>query len=209
MPQLHGQSRQQLQLIAWETFIAADNPVRVVDAFVDILDVEDLGFLIKGKSHEGRPAFSVAALLKLYFYGYLNRVRSSKQLEKVVDTNMELFWLLEEAKPRYKTIADFRKNNKKALRNTFKTFNRFLKGEGLFNGDTLAVDGTKIGVQNSKKNNYNEKKIKQYLDYRLQAAGNGFFAFCRVFLSFFKPFSPKTTRLQMIIFSNFLSLRRG
>lgn len=108
---------------------------------------------------EGRPAFSSKTLLKLYLYGYQNRCRSSRQLMRVAQTNIELFWLLHEAKPCYKTIADFRKNNTRALTKTFSTFTQFLRGEGLLQGDTVAVDGTKIAAHNSKKNNYNPKKI--------------------------------------------------
>ena len=154
-----------MQLSCWEQFIEEDNPVRVIDAFVDYLDLDALGFINKGKSKEGRPAFSSGVLLKLYLYGYLNRIRSSRQLEKAARRNVELFWLLHEAKPCYKTIADFRKDNPKALESSFKQFNQFLKGEGLFAGDTVAADGTKMGAQNSKKNNYNAKKIEQHLAY--------------------------------------------
>jgi len=82
MPQKTGQSRHQIQMLAWEQFIDDDNPVRVIDLFVDFLDIDKLGFISKGKSSEGRPAFTANALLKLYLYGYLNRVRSSRQLQK-------------------------------------------------------------------------------------------------------------------------------
>ena len=165
MPLLAAGSRTELQVIHWEQFIAGDNPVRVIDSFVDLLDLAQLGFVIKGKSREGRPAFSSETLLKLYLYGYLNRCRSSRQLMRAAQTNIELFWLLHEAKPCYKTIADFRKNNTRALTKTFSTFSQFLRGEGLLQGNTVAVDGTKIAAQNSKKNNYNAKKIKRHLDY--------------------------------------------
>ena len=165
MAQIHGQSRQQIQLICWEQFIDSEHPVRVVDLFVDILDLAKLGYRIKGKSKEGRPAYQAKTLLKLYLYGYLNRIRSSRQLEKAAQRNIELFWLLHQVQPGYKTIADFRKDNPKALLRTFKTFNNFLKGEDLLQTDVVAIDGTKIAAQNSKKNNYNEKKIKQHLDY--------------------------------------------
>ncbi len=165
MPIVSSGSREQLQLIHWEQFIASDNPVRVIDAFVDLLDLEQFGFIVKGKSREGRPAFSSGTLLKLCFYGYLNHCRSSRQLMRAAQRNVELFWLLQEAKPCYKTIADFRKNNTEALKKTFSALNQFLRGAGLLQGDTIAVDGTKIAAQNSKKNNYNQKKIQQHLDY--------------------------------------------
>lgn len=165
MAQIQGQSRQQIQLICWEQFIGSEHPVRVIDLFVDILDLAKLGYIIKGKSSEGRPAYQAKTLLKLYLYGYLNRIRSSRQLEKAAQRNIELFWLLHQVRPGYKTIADFRKDNPRALVRTFKTFNNFLKGEDLLTSDVVAIDGTKIAAQNSKKNNYNEKKIKQHLDY--------------------------------------------
>ncbi len=165
MPVISPCSRHQLQFFSLEQFIAQDNEVRVLDAFVDYFDLDALGFVVKGKSREGRPAFAAATLLKLYLYGYLNRVRSSRRLEKAAQTNIELFWLLQEQKPGYKTIADFRKDNNKALKNMFRQFNRFLKGEDLLQGDLVAVDGSKFGAQNSKKNNYNERKVNRHLDY--------------------------------------------
>lgn len=165
MPVLSKTNRDQIQFLSWETLIATDNPVRVIDAFVDYFDLSTLGFEPKGKSHEGRPAYGCDVLLKLYIYGYLNRIRSSRQLEKSSRKNVELFWLLQENQPCYKTIADFRKENGKALSRLFKQFNQFLKGEGLFQGDTIAVDSVKVSAQNSKKNNYNEKKVNQHLDY--------------------------------------------
>jgi transposase len=165
MPLLTKKNRDQIQFLSWETLIAADNPVRVIDAFVDYFDLSALGFKIKGKSQEGRPAYSSDVLLKLYIYGYLNRIRSSRQLAIACVRNVELFWLLHQSRPCYKTIADFRKNNGKALTGMFRQFNAFLKGEGLFESDTVAIDSVKIGAQNSKKNNYNEKKVKQHLSY--------------------------------------------
>lgn len=152
-------------MVCWETKISPDNPVRLIDAFVNYLDLPSLGFTQKGKKREGRPAFESGLLLKLYFYGYLNRIRSSRQLEKAARRNTELFWLLEEATPGYRTIATFRKIHPKPLQQVFRQFNQFLKGEGLFQGNIVAVDGTKIAAQNSKKNNYNEKKIQQHLEY--------------------------------------------
>lgn len=165
MPAISSGSRHQLQFFCLEQFIGQENEVRLLDAFVDYFDLESLGFIVKGKSREGRPAFAAGTLLKLYLYGYLNRVRSSRRLEKAAQTNIELFWLLQEQKPGYKTIADFRKDNNKALKNLFGQFNRFLKGEDLLQGDQVAIDGSKFGAQNSKKNNYNERKVKRHLEY--------------------------------------------
>jgi len=165
MPQLLGTNRHQFQLFCLEDAIPSDSEVRIMDAFVEILDLETLGFQIKGTSQEGRPAFSASALLKLYLYGYSNRVRSSRRLEREAKTNLEAQWLLKGVQPCYKTIADFRKNNTKALKATFQKFNTFYKDWDLFGAQTLALDSTKVRAQNSKKNNYNQKKVQQHLDY--------------------------------------------
>lgn len=159
------QNREQIQLFCLETAVQQDSIVRVIDAFVDALNLADLGFIIKGQINNGAPAFRSADLLKIYFYGYLNRVRSSRRLERETLTNIEAIWLIKGAKPCYKTIADFRKLNPKALKNTFRTFNRFLLEQNLFDQTKIAVDGSKFRAQNSKKNNYSEKKIEQHLDY--------------------------------------------
>ena len=94
MPIRSLQSRFQMKMLCWEQYISEDNPVRVVDAFVDYFEIDQLGFEAKGKSHEGRLANSTETLIRLYVYGYLNRIRSSRQLEKATRTNIELFWLL-------------------------------------------------------------------------------------------------------------------
>ncbi len=160
-----GQDRNQLQMLSLESLITPDNGVRVVDAFVDSLDLKSLGFIIKGQIRNGAPAFGCSTLLKLYYYGYLNRVRSSRRLEREAKTNIEAMWLVKGLSPSYKTIADFRKENKKALKQAFYSLNRFLKGEGLFDDQTVAIDGSRFHGQNSKKHNYNTRKVKRHLDY--------------------------------------------
>lgn len=159
------QDRSQLQFFCLENSVDANSPVRVIDAFVDSLDLAELGFVIKGQVKNGAPAFRAGDLLKLYFYGYSNRVRSCRLLERETKTNIEAMWLLRGAKPCYKTINNFRNDNSKALRATFRCFNQFLLGEGLFDRSKVAIDGSKFRAQNSKKNNYSEKKIEQHLDY--------------------------------------------
>lgn len=157
--------RTQLEMVSLEELIEADNPVRFVDAFVDKLELGELGFQLKELKSEGRPPFHPKVLLKLYFYGYLNGIRSSRRLEKECRRNIELHWLLGRLVPNYHTIADFRKDNPAALKNTFKLFVLFLRDADLVAGKTVAIDGTKFRAHNSKKNNFNPKKIKRHLDY--------------------------------------------
>lgn len=148
-----------------EQMIEADNPVRFVDAFVDKLELERLGYHTRQLKKEGRPPFAPEVFLKLYLYGYLNGLRSSRRLERECKRNIELQWLLGELAPNYHSIADFRKENPGALRNTFKLFVSFLKETGLVGGRTVAIDGSKVRANNSKKNNYNAKKIERHLSY--------------------------------------------
>lgn len=159
------QNRNQLQMMSLESVVDQNSIVRVIDAFVDLLDLQQIGFIIKGQIKNGAPAYRAADLLKLYYYGYSNRVRSSRRLQREANTNLEAIWLIKGCRPSYKTIADFRKDNPKALKKVFTIFNRFLLTQNLFDTDTVAIDGSKFQGQNSTKNNYNEKKIKQHLDH--------------------------------------------
>jgi transposase len=160
-----GKSREQMSMMSLECEIAADNPVRLIDLFVDQLDLNKLGFNKTSFKQEGRPSYQAADLLKLYYYGYLNRIRSSRRLETECRRNIEVWWLIRELKPGYHTIADFRKGNAGALKNAFKMFVSFLKGEDMFSKELIAVDGTKIKAQNSNKNNFNEARLKKHLAY--------------------------------------------
>ena len=160
---ISGINRHQMQLCSLEDSINQDNVVRFVDAFVEKLDIEKLGFAVIKLQKEGRPAFDRKVLLKLYFYGYLNGIRSSRRLERECTLNLELTWLLEGRRPNYHTISDFRKLNCDALCNTFKLFVLFLKDMDMIGGKTIAVDGTKARAHNSKKNNYNAKKIERHI----------------------------------------------
>lgn len=163
MPLITKHDRHQIQMFSLEGMIAKDNAVRLIDVFVDLTDMESMGFLIKGKSREGRPAYESQGLLKLFIYGYMNKLRSSRELSRACRLNIELWWLMNYLFPKYRTIGEFRKNNVKALGTLFRAFNVFLRGEGLFSDDTVAIDGSKFRAQNSKKNNYNEKKVTQHL----------------------------------------------
>lgn len=158
-------NRSQLEINCLEDLIEKENPVRFIEAFVEKLDLQQLHFIVKEIQSEGRPGFNPKAFLKLYFYGYLNGIRSSRRLEKECKRNIELHWLMGKLIPNYHSIADFRKENAVALKNTFKLFVSFLKDADLISGKTVAVDGTKMRAHNSKKNNYSAKKIQRHLDY--------------------------------------------
>jgi transposase len=171
MQHIQGISRHQLQMSSLEDKIASDNPVRFIDAFVSAIDLVEIGFKPKTLKTEGRPSFKTEVFLKLYLYGYLNGVRSSRRLEKECFRNIEVQWLLEDMRPNYHTIADFRKDNPKALKKLFKLFVSFLKDAELITGETIAIDGTKSRAHNSKKANFNQKKIdkhKEYIDAKSQ-----------------------------------------
>jgi len=160
-----GKPREQMSMMSLEAEIAADNAVRLIDLFVDQLDLSKLGFNKTNFKQEGRPSYQASDLLKLYYYGYLNRVRSSRKLEAECRRNIEVWWLIRELKPGYHTIADFRKDNANALKNAFKMFVSFLKGEDMFSKEVIVIDGTKIKAQNSNKNNFNEARLKKHLAY--------------------------------------------
>ena len=150
--------------------ICSDNEVRVIDGFVEVLDTEKLGFR-QILSNEGRPPFHPKTLIKLYLYGYMNRVRSSRRLEKECERNIEVKWLLGNLVPNYHSIADFRKEHGKQFRAVFKLFVLFLREEELLGKKIVGIDGSKFRAVNSKKNNYNEKKIERHLSYIENKAG--------------------------------------
>ena len=164
-----GQNRLQFGLFATplDEMIAQDNMVRVIDAFVDAIDLDKLGFIHVKARKRGAPPYHPGLLLKIYIYGYLNRVRSSRRLETECCRNIELFWLTGCQMPSYHTISDFRsiKPHRKALKATFRLFNSVLDGAGLFGKELVAIDGTKIRAQNSRKNNISEEKILKRLEY--------------------------------------------
>ncbi len=165
MEHKQGTDRNQMFMFCLESTIAKDAFVRVVDAFVDALDLKSFGFSHVDCKEEGRPPYHPSILLKLYLYGYRYGVRTSRKLEREAQTNMEAMWLLEGLRPKYKTIANFRKDHSKAFREVFKRFVCLLKEWNLIEGETVAIDSFKIRGSNSLKNNFNEKKLKQHLAY--------------------------------------------
>ncbi len=165
MPHLQGVSRDAVILFppTLDEYITADNPVRFIDAFVDSLDLEVLGFQRVIAATEGRPAYEPADLLKLYLYGYLNGVRSSRRLERETQRNLEAMWLLKKLTPDHKTIADFRKDNLTALQQVCREFTRLCKELELFGGELVAIDGSKFLAVNSRQRNYTPEKLRRAL----------------------------------------------
>jgi len=142
-----------------DDYIAEDNPVQFIDAFVDSLDLRLLGFKRAQPEETGRPPYHPGDMLRLYIWGYLNRVRSSRCLEKETHRNVEVMWLIKKLTPDFKTIADFRKDNRDALRRVYKEFTLVCKGLGLFGGELISIDGSKFRAVNCKKRNFNRAKL--------------------------------------------------
>ena len=146
-----------------EDYVGDNNPVRFIDAFVDGLDLDTLGFERVKPKATGRPGYDPADMLKLYIYGYLNRVRSSRRLEAETHRNLEVIWLMRQLKPDFKTIADFRKVNRTAFREVFRQFVRLCRELDLYGRELLAVDGTRIKAVNNKGRNFTKASLKRDL----------------------------------------------
>ena len=144
--------------------IDRDNDVRFIDLFVESLDIADMGFKID-HIENGRPAYHPKDRLKLDLYGYLNSIRSSRKLEKETRRNIEVMWLLNGLSPDHNTISNFRRDNPKAIKKVFRITVSIAKSFDLIGGKLIAGDSTKLRAQNSKKNNFNEKKIKRHIAY--------------------------------------------
>jgi transposase len=165
MEYLQGEHRGQTVLFktCLDDMVPEDNTVRLIDQFVDSLNLQEMGFNVLAS--KGRPPYNPSDLLKLYIYGYMNRMRSSRVLEKECQRNIEVIWLMKTLKPDHNTISRFRKDNPKAIKRVFKYSVELAKNFNLIGGVLIAGDSTKLRAQNSKKNNYNKKKIKRHLDY--------------------------------------------
>jgi transposase len=146
-----------------EDYIAPENPVRFLDAFVAKLDLRSLKFAKASCANTGRPPYDPAALLKLYLYGYLHRVRSSRTLEAECHRNVEVIWLLGKLTPDFKTIADFRKDNLSPLKAVARQFTLFCRKLDLFGGELLAIDGSKFAAVNARSQNFNADKLKDLI----------------------------------------------
>ncbi|MGM0786032.1 MAG: IS1182 family transposase [Pseudomonadota bacterium] len=158
-----GESRSQATLFPelLDDFVSEDNPVRAIEAFVEVLDLRQLGFKGIDPHATGRPAYHPAVLLKIYLYGYLNRVQSSRRLEREAQRNVELMWLTERLAPDFKTIADFRKNNGQAIRATCRDFVVLCRRLGLFTQAIVAIDGSKFKAVNNRDRNFTFAKMKR------------------------------------------------
>lgn len=158
-----GTDREQATLFpeVMEDWVGEDNPVRVVDAFVDELDLNDLGFSGVDPKSTGRPSYHPAILLKLYVYGYLNQVQSSRRLEREARRNVEVMWLTGRLIPDHKTIADFRKDNGPAIRKVCSRFVGLCREIGVLTGASVAIDGSKFKAVNNRDRNYTKGKVKR------------------------------------------------
>ena len=163
MAHVEGQSRFQTTLFpeVLDEAVGRDDPVRVIDAFVDTLDLAELGFSKVAAEEMGRPPYAPGDLLKLYVYGYLHRVRASRRLAAEACRNVQVMWLLNRLTPSFKTIADFRKDHAKGIVGVCRAFIRFCREQSLFGAELLAIDGTKIAAVASRKQVLTPKRIEK------------------------------------------------
>ncbi len=160
---IEGEDRSQVTLLpeCLDDYIAEDNPVRVVDAFVEELDLHGLGFDGVEPRDTGRPSYHPSVLLKIYIYGYLNRIQSSRRLERECQRNVELMWLTGRLAPDFKTIADFRKNSGRGIRNACRQFVMICRQLKLLAHASVAVDGSKFKAVNNRDRNFTPHKLEQ------------------------------------------------
>jgi transposase len=166
MTHIAGHDRSQTLLLpeSLDEYVGPENPVRFIEAFVDGLDLAAAGFIRVAPKMTGRPGYAPADLLKLYVYGYLNRVRSSRRLEAETHRNIEVIWLLRHLKPDFKTIADFRRDNRTAFRPIFRQFVLLCRQLDLFGRELLAVDGTRIKAVNNKDRNFTRASLTKFIE---------------------------------------------
>src|SRR6266851_5887496 len=153
---VEGEDRTQVTLLPerLDDYVAADNPVRVIDVFVDELDLHELGFVRAEPAATGRPSYHPGMLLKIYLYGYLNRIQSSRRLEREAQRNIELMWLTGRLSPDFKTIADFRRDNGEAIQAVCGQFVELCRRLKLFTRAVVAIDGSKFKAVNNRDKNY-------------------------------------------------------
>jgi len=173
MPYIKGENREQITFLpeSFDDYISDENPVRIVDAFVNRLDIKSMGFTRHTPSKDGRPGYDPRDMLKLYIYGYYNKIRSSRKLQTECTRNIEVMWLLSKIVPDFRCIADFRKDNAKAIKKVFCEFVKFCNNLELIDNNLIVVDGSKFKAVNSRNNNHNVnslneriKKIEEKID---------------------------------------------
>lgn len=162
MRYIQGQNRDQSTLFpsVLDDYISDDNPVRFIDAFVNELDLVEIGYTYSEPKETGRKPYNPGDMLKLYLYGYLNRIRSSRRLEAETHKNVELMWLLRMLRPDFKTIADFRKDNKKAIKKTCREFTLLCRKLDLFGLQLFGIDGSKFSAVNHNHKAFTKDKLK-------------------------------------------------
>src|SRR6202795_3758188 len=160
---IDGEDRMQQTLLPHrlEDYVSEENPVRVIEVFVDELDLAALGFAGMTPATTGRPGYHPSTLLKLYLYGYLNRLQSSRRLERETQRNVELMWLTGRLTPDFETIADFRKDNGKAIRNVCREFIVLCRRLNLFSDAIIAIDGRKFKAVKNLDKNFTDNKLKK------------------------------------------------
>ena len=163
---VEGENRQQMILLpdCLDDYVIEDNPVRVIDAFIGELDLATLGFEGMLPATTGRPAYHPATLLKIYLYGYLNRIQSSRRLERETQRNIELMWLTGRLMPDFKTIADFRKDNGAAIRAACRQFVVLCRQLNLFTEAVVAIDGSKFKAVNARDKNFTKASIQRRME---------------------------------------------
>ena len=163
---IEGTDRTQVSLLpaCVEDYIETENPVRVVEAFVEQLDLRAMGFDGVDPEATGRPAYHPAVLLKIYLYGYLNRIQSSRRLEQETQRNLKLMWLTDRLMPDFKTIANFRKDNGKAIRQVFRQFIVLCRQLNLFTQALVAIDRSKFRAVNNRDKNFTPAKMKRRME---------------------------------------------
>jgi len=154
-----GIDRRQLEISSLEDKVDSNAMVRVIDRFIEVVDLDQLGFTKIRPSKTGRPAYPPKSMCKLYVYGYENGIRSSRKLERETQRNIEVMWLLDSLTPDYKTISEFRRENIRPLQKLLREFVKLCKSWGLVGGELIAIDGSKIKASNNKKSNFSRKKI--------------------------------------------------
>src|SRR5258706_725806 len=160
---VRGEDRRQGVLLPeyLDDYVSEENPVRVIDVFVDELDLGALGFEGVVAEATGRPAYHPGALLKIYVYGYINQIASSRRLERETQRNVELMWLTGRLTPDFKTIANFRKDNGKAIRNVCRQFVMLCQRLELFSDFLVAIDGSKFKAVNNRDKNFTDAKLQR------------------------------------------------